>query len=237
MNSGNQSNLRKLHQELGARDRRIMDDVIRFRLMTNEAIQRLHLSNAKTNATTKVTSRLVKQGWLVGYQYAAMSQYFVPGTKAIRTFGLPASRSRVLGPQALATYLAIIEYVLFAPDRLRIMTDAELITLLADNSKEYRTLSHAVEQVPVDGSIKIIRVDLGGAPSHIAKKLNADVQKRIAHLTYASLIANRKLVFVVLTPSPTKKIGIETAIRKRVWPNGIRFSVNVTPILYTLLGG
>lgn len=236
MNSGKPKSSRSSRKTLGSRDRRILDDAIRFRLLTNEAIHRLHLPSVQPNAITKVTARLVKQEWLVAHQFAAKTQYFVPGTKAIRSFGLPASRSRVLGPQALATYLAIIEYAMSASDHLRILTDSELSHLLNDESKGYRSLMHAVEQVPVDGLIRVIRVDLGGSPSHIAQKLNSDIQKRISHLWYASLLAHRKLIFVVLTPSPSKKTAIETAIRKRVWPNGIRFSVHVTPILCTLVG-
>lgn len=236
MNSGSQSSTRRGSAELGARDRRILDDMIRLRLLTNEAVQRRHMSEAKMNGAVKVTSRLVKSGWLNAYPFAGRRQYFVTGSMAVRAFGLPVSRTRPLGPQSLATHLSVVEYFTTVGPKLRSLSSTEIAERIVRSDNEQRSLVHAMEGEAANGPLQLIRVDLGGTPAHIAKKLNSDVSVRVGNSVYASLISQRLLIFVVLTPTESKKACIESAIRRRPWPTGLRFSVCVTPVLSSLLG-
>ena len=179
MNSGSQTNARLTRKELGARDRKIIDTVIRLRILTNDAVEQLFLSEANANATIKVTCRLVKSGWLKSSELVGRRQYFLPGLKTIRSFGLPACRSRPLGPQALATQLALVEYVTTTRPTLRVLTENEIIALVANATKQQRALQHALEYGIEEGPMRLLRVDLGGSPVHVAKKLEADEKLKL----------------------------------------------------------
>ncbi len=237
MNSGSQTKARLTRKELGARDRKIIDTVIRLRILTNDAVEQLFLSEANANATIKVTGRLVKSGWLKSSELVGRRQYFLPGVKTIRSFGLPACRSRPLGPQALATQLALVEYVATTRPTLRILTENEIIALVANATKQQRALQHALENGTEEGPMRLLRVDLGGSPVHVAKKLETDIRIRVGHPYYSNMLAQRRLIVVVLTTTDLKKTLVETAIAKRKWPKGVRFNVTVVPILGSLLGG
>ena len=237
MSSGKRIPKRKLRAELGARDRRIIDEVIRLRVLTNESVRSLFLPSSSLNATTKVTARLVKQGWLNSYEFMDRCQYFVAGSKIVQTFGAPTSRVRPLGPQALATHLAMLEFVSRSLPRLRVMTDREIALLVASEAEGSRGIPHAIGLDDSTEMLRLVRVDLGGTPAHLVSKLNADIRSRVSNSQYASLVAAKKLVLVTLTATETKKSLIETTIRKKSWPSGLRFSVFVTPVLCQLLGG
>ncbi len=237
MNSGKRTPRRKLRAELGARDRRIMDEVIRLRVLTNEAVRALFMPTSSLNAATKVTARLAKQGWLNSFEYIDRCQYFVAGLKTVQTFGIPTSRVRPLGPQALATHLAMLDFVSRSTPRLRVMTEREIAEFVASEAETNRGIPHAVEVADPSEMLRLVRVDLGGTPAHLVSKLNADIRSRVSNSQYASLVAAKKLVLVTLTATDTKKSLIESTIRKKSWPTGLRFSVFVTPVLCHLLGG
>ena len=237
MNSGNRISKRRLRAQLGARDRRIIDEVLRLRVLSNEAVHALFLPKSSLNATTKVTARLVKQGWLNAYEFIDRCQYFVAGPKTVQSFGVPTSRVRPLGPQALATHLAMLDFVSRSIPRLQVMTDREIALLVASEAESNRGIPHAVELADSTKMLRLVRVDLGGTPAHLVSKLNADIRSRVSNSQYANLIAAKKLVLVTLAPTETKKSLIETTIRRKSWPNGLRFSVFVTPVLCQLLGG
>lgn len=82
------------------------------------------LGHAQANAVVKITGRLVRQGWLIAFQLFERQQYFVPGPSSIKLYGLPATRSRPLGPQSLASCYSVMKYcitteaVLLAKDEL-----------------------------------------------------------------------------------------------------------------------
>ncbi|WP_345327672.1 hypothetical protein [Novipirellula rosea] len=117
------------------------------------------------------------------------------------------------------------------------MTEQEIASLVSSDAETNRGIPHAVEMADSSGMLRLVRVDLGGTPAHLVSKLNADIRSRVGNSQYANLVAAKKLVLVTLTPTETKKSLIETTIRKKSWPNGLRFSVFVTPVLCQLLGG
>ena len=237
MNSGKRIPQRRLRAELGARDRRIIDEVSRLRVLTNETVRALFLPTSSLNAASKITARLAKQGWLNSFEFVDRCQYFVAGPKTVQAFGIPTSRVRPLGPQALVTHLAMLEFVSRSTPRLQVMTDQEIALLVLSEAETNRGIPHAVEVANSTQMLRLIRVDLGGTPAHLVSKLNADIRSRVGNSQYASLVAAKKLVLVTLTATDSKKSLIETTIRKKSWPNGLRFSVFVTPVLCQLLGG
>ncbi|WP_146601500.1 hypothetical protein [Novipirellula aureliae] len=149
---------------------------------------------------------------------------------------MPVSRSRPLGPQSLATRIAMLDYIVTTKPRLRLLVDKEINTLIAGATTQHRAMPHLVELGNPDCPIRLVRIDLGGAPSHVAKKLGDDVRKRQSHSAYSKLIAKSNLMLVVVTATPTKKKLIEAEIVKRTWPKGIRFSVTVVSSLSAYLG-
>ena len=230
MNSGKSKDHNGSRRELGSRDRKIIDAVVRLRVLTNDSVQHLFLSQAKANATIKVTSRLVKTGWLKTCELEGRRQYYVPGVKAVRTLGLPASRSRSLGPQALATQLTLLDFVSLTLPRLWVLTDKEINAVVPDATKQQRAMPLALESETDDGPVRLIRVELGGSPVHVAKKLETDIRIRSTHPYFAGLIVRRRLIMVVLTSTETKKSLIEAAVANRKWPKGIRFNVTVVRV-------
>jgi hypothetical protein len=236
MNSGSRGNPSPKSKDLGARDRRILNDVVRSRVVTNESIRQAHLPESSANATTKVTSRLVKCGWLKPFEFQERRQYFVAGPRLIKLFGLPVNRGRPLGPQALAIQLSILEFCNTLKPALRLMLDKEMTLMLGSLTNKQMATPHAVEAGNVQGPLRIIRVDLGGTPTHVAKKLAMDIKIRESQPSYAKLLTQRSLILVVLTSTDTKKAFIEDAIRKRKWPAGIRINVIVVPCLISLIG-
>jgi len=237
MNSGKQSPKRQLRADLGARDRRIIDELIRLRALSNESVRARFMPTSSLNAATKVTARLAKQGWLNPFVFIDRCQYFVAGPKTVQTFGLPTSRVRPLGPQALATRLAMLDFVSRSMPRLQVMTEREIAMLVSSGAEISRGIPHAVETDVPSEMLRLIRVDLGGTPAHLVAKLSADIRSRVSNSHYASMVAAKKLVLVTLTATDTKKSLIETTIRKKSWPTGLRFSVFVTPVLCQLFGG
>jgi len=236
MNSGKDRKEFTTNSEKASRDYRILDDVIRFRLITNEAIAKTHLAELKSNATVKVTRRLVRSGWLQSYAFVGRRLYFVAGTRLVQQFGLPANRCQPLGPQSLATQLSTLEYCISQRPVLKLLVEKEIDSILGRASKEQRSLPLAIEQEFKDTLLRLIRVDLGGTPAHVAKKLASDIRVRESHEAYARLIAARNLIVVVITSTDAKKSFIEDAIRKRKWPAGIRFNVAIVHCLSNLLG-
>lgn len=237
MNSGNVTRRKRELSELGSRDRQIVNEVIRTRVLTNEAVHAMHFPEASLNATSKVTARLKKQGWLKSFAFVNRSQYFVAGVRTIRLFGLPASRIRPLGPQALAMQLALLDFVARSTPQLRVLTEHEVESLIASPAAYHRGIPHVIEPGQVSGIVRIVRVDLGGSPAHVVSKLQVDIRSRVSNSQYANLVSAKKLVLATLTATDTKKSLIEDVIRKKSWPDGLRFTVFVTPVLCQLLGG
>lgn len=236
MNSGKNRNEFTTKSEKASRDYRIFDDVIRFRLTTNEAIAKSHLAKAKSNATVKITRRLARNGWLQSYAFDGRRLYFVAGTRLIQQFGLPINRCQPLGPQSLATQLSLLEYCFSQRPSLQLLVEKEIDSILGKTSKEQRSLPLAIEPESKNTPLRLIRVDLGGTPAHVAKKLASDVRIRESHDVYAQLIAARNLIIVIITSTDAKKSFIEDAIRKRKWPAGLRFNVAIVRCLSNLLG-
>jgi len=235
MNSGD-SNLGRGRKQLGARDRRILDDVIRFRVLTNDLIQLLHMPEHKVNAVVKVTGRLVKTGWLANHPLIGRQQYFVVGNRTTMQFGLPNSRALPLGPQALSSWLSIANYCANSKPRLSVLDRSDFEREYRWMPEKSRSGVYARETADADLALRHIRVDLGGTPEHVARKCNRDSRVHVNISGFVDLIAQCRLVSVVLTSSSSKKRLIEAALKKLDWPEKTRFQVTVTSDLFQLLG-
>ena len=97
------------------------------------------------------------------------------------------------------------------------------------------TSPQVVETAEQVSTLRLIRVDLGGTPEHVAKKCLHDVTVRQAKPDFNQLVANSRFVLVVLTPTDSKQEQVKKSISKWKWPNGMRFQVFVVPELVQFL--
>lgn len=221
--------------ELGKRDRRIVSDIVRYRLTTNDFVHQRHLSHAQPNAVVKVTGRLVRQGWLSAYPLLERQQYFVPGSKLVKLHGLPTSRARPLGPQSLASQYAVAKYCFTTGISVELATEAELSVAFPWLTQPMFNSPQLMEPAEGDVTLRLVRVDLGGTPEHVARKCMLDVASRQTEAEFNQLVAAKRFVLVVLTATAAKQELIQKAIAKRQWPKGMRFHVCVVPELAQLL--
>lgn len=232
MKFGNSSASRRAaRSELGKRDRQILADVIRYRLTTNDFVHRRYFAHAQANAVVKVTGRLVRQNWLTAHPLLDRQQYFMAGSRLTKLHGLPASRSKPLGPQALTTHYAIAKYCFTANLPLTLVDSVELQAAFPWISDELGNGTHVIEQANSALDLRLVRTDLGGTAEHIAKKCVQDIANRQKNTAFNALVSEKRFVLVVLTASPAKRQLIQQAIAKRQWPRGMRIQVFTIPEL------
>ncbi|MDZ4848519.1 MAG: hypothetical protein SGI77_04445 [Pirellulaceae bacterium] len=232
MKSGKQlhSN-RSMRAELGKRDRSILSDVIRYRLTTNEFLHSRYFEHLQINAVVKITGRLVRQGWLNAYSLIDRRQYFVPGPKLVKGYGLPISRSRPLGPQSLSTQYAVAKYCFYSGLNLKLVTNEEFKVAFPLLDDQVVGGVNVLDGDGANATLRLVRVDLGGTPEHVAKKCSLDLAARQKIGAFNELVGAKRFVSVVLTASSVKQELIQQAVAKRRWPRGIRFQVFVVPEL------
>ena len=222
-------------QSLGKRDRTILSDVIRYRLTTNEIVQARYLPTAVPNAVSKITSRLASTGWLTRRSLFDNRAYFTPGRQLCMHFGLPVSRSRPLGPQTLATALSIANYCQLSSPSHQLLDEKDYASSWTWIPKKMRTLPGAIDPHSDSVILRLVRVDLGGTPDHVATKCAHDIKIRSNIEGFRNLLKPRCLVVVVLTTTENKRQLIMRAIQKRSWPENTRFEVVVISDLCPLL--
>ncbi len=222
-------------QQLGKRDRAIVADVIRYRLTTNELIHQRYLPQANINAVTKITSRLTAAGWLQRHTLVGSQLYFVPSRTACRHFALSISRCRPMGLQTLATSLSIAQYCQTLSQGYRLVDSGDLELYWSWIPPKLRRFPYAMLPGADAVQLRPIRVDLGGTPEHVATKCAHDIKLRQQVGGFRALLSERRLVYVVLTSTDTKKDLIKSAIQNRDWPDNTRFEVVEIPDLCWLL--
>ena len=223
------------HRQLGKRDRAILADVLRYRLTTNELIHQRYLPQASINAVTKITSRLTTAGWVQRHTLVGSQLYFVPSRTACRHFALPISRCRPLGLQSLATSLSIAQYCQTESQGYRLVDSGDLELHWPWIPSKLRAIPYAMLPGSDAGQLRPIRVDLGGTPEHVAIKCAHDIKLRQQVGGFRALLNERRLMYVVLTSTNTKKDLIKSALQKRDWPDNMRFEVVEIPDLCWLL--
>ncbi len=230
-NSNGSSNRRSL----GKRDRQIISDVVRYRMTTNEIVRTQYLPDAVPNAVSKITSRLVDGGWLTRHSLYDNRDYFTPGKRLCGQFGLPISRCRPLGTQSLASHLSVSAYCIRANPQYRLLDEANFATTWFWIPEKLRTLPCVVESSSQETALRLVRVDLGGTPAHVAMKCHRDMNVRCNVAGFPKLLAERRLVLVVLTSTESKKELLVSALRKGDWPVNTRLEVFVVPELCYLI--
>jgi hypothetical protein len=161
-------------------------------------------------------------------------QYFVPGKRAVQTFGLPAGRAQPLGPQSLPTEYAVLLYATKTTGLKRLHADE--IRQQHDWYEALWTLApHCLRILDAEPILELLRIDLGGPADHVARKCRADIDARIQCSDFEELLKRDLFRLVVISATTEKAAAIQLALQGHLWPAGLRFHLAVIPELLPLL--
>ncbi|MBN8600633.1 MAG: hypothetical protein J0M26_06380 [Planctomycetes bacterium] len=223
-------------KSLGPRDRAILDCVCRYRVITNEMIQKQFLAGLQMNAVTKVSSRLADNGWLTRHNYLMGRLYFSAGKKLCTQESLPFSRTRPLGLQSLAISMATAEVCLLVNDKIRLLSQEDLSRDWNWIPKHHRSMVYAsFSQVDMKPTLFMLRFDLGGTSQHIVSKCFKDWKTRCGTSGFKSLMEHKRFVQIIVTTSERKKANIAEDLKRKDWPVGTRFEFVLSKELENIL--
>lgn len=221
---------------LTRRDRAILDHVARFRMTTNEVVQRLYFDEQHPNAVTKVTARLVEQKLLAKFPLTYPQSYFRLGEHGVALFGLHESRMRPLGPQSLPTEYGVLCYATLREQPLQRLMADELQQRFPDFESPWCDAPHVL-RAETQEVVELLRVDLGGSADHVARKVLQDVLARTESRTFREALQRRAFRCVVITTTTEKAAAIQTALQPHRWPEGLDIHLAAVPNLLPLIPG
>ena len=217
--------------QLTPRDRLILDQVARYRLTTNAILHATLFATTRLDAVMKVTSRLVRDGWLEAFPYIGSRSYFVLTRFATRHCGVGEDRALPLGPQALPTEAAVLVYCLSSSRKRQRLTPNELSQQFSTSPRSLLSVPHAMDS---QGIVELIRVDLGAPADHVARKCRVDITRRMAVPDLEATIDTGRLKLVVLTPSSDKAAAIRRSLAAKEFPETLTIHLAVIPDLFHL---
>ena len=201
----------------------------RYRIGTNAAYHRIVFEDQSLNAVSKITARMCRQGWLCRFPLLPPEDYFTPGPLAVKQLGIAARRTEPLGPQALPIDYAVLLFAIHG-NRTRMSLD--------ELNQHFPWLSNDLLHIPYcltsQGVLELVRVDLGGTPQHVARKVASDYAKRIEIPEFRNLVTSNKFQVVVLTATASKSRLIRQAVEAMAWDSAVRLHMAMIPRL-TLL--
>lgn len=224
-----------LRIRLTDRDLEIIEHVVRDRISTNEVIQNRFFDRTHATSVTRATARLCAAGWLAAFPLIYPTKYFIPGKLAASAYGLPPGRTYPLGPQALPSEYAVLEYTAANANQVRRLNTAEIQAQVPWYQPEWMLAPHCGRSSGEQTTLELIRVDLGGPPDHIARKCRRDIGLRRKATEFAELVARGAFSLVVLTGSTNKAAAIQTALDQHMWPEHLSFRIAVFVSLIPLL--
>lgn len=220
---------------MSTRDRTIVDFVARYRLTTNEVLHNVIFDGCLANAVTKVTARLCRGDYLRKFPLYYPRSYFTLGSRATALLGLPEHRALPLGPQSLpAEYSVLVFATMGHSGRLR-LTRAELVERFPALTTGFIEQAYCYEQE--NNVLELVRVDLGGAPDHVARKCKIDIDSRCEVLPFSELLIQKRFRLVVVTGTTEKAAAINRALEPRLWPDGLLIHIAVVSDLLMLTVG
>jgi hypothetical protein len=229
------SKKRSRRPRLVDRDYEIFEHVMRYRLTTREVLQRLFFADSELNAVTKVTSRLVKDGFLNRYDLYPSRAYFTLGRKSASFLGVAYKKTRELGPLSKAREFGVLSYCCMT-ERLR-----ERLTVHELSQKHPELLQGGLDNshyyLDNDGEVTrlaYIRVDLGGSVDHILRNCRDDIAERLRFDAFEHLMNNGRFAIAIVTARAEKVEKIREATNERQdWP--VAFRVEAVPELVELV--
>tara|TARA_R110002049_G_scaffold309101_2_gene516912 strand:- start:39824 stop:40504 length:681 start_codon:yes stop_codon:yes gene_type:complete len=219
-------------QSFRPRDAAFVNFTIRYRIGTNKAYGTQLLPDISLNAVAKVTARLCDMGLLTRLPLVLPENYFRLGPKAVSVLGLSPRHCEPLGPQSLPVDYATLIYATQSVTPKRRLSPLELSQYTPWLPEGLRASPYCVAG---DGRLDLIRVDLGGSPQHVARKVAAAANQRLSIPELADLAGRSKFQIAVLTTSAQKASYIAKALEIIDCMDAIRIHLTVIPQLSLLL--
>ena len=211
----------------------IFEHILRYRITVPEILHRLYFDDSEPNAVTKVTSRLCKHGFLARHDFLSQRSYYTLGTEACKILGVSRKKTDALGSQALTTEFGTLAFCFQAtPERYRLRVsdlqkrDETLLGKGLNSSHYYFDVTEEAQR------LGMIRVEQGSTPSHIVRKCEHELNKRLAFPSFKNLIENDQFLIAIVTSTIQKHDQIHIQLRKKNW--GIKFRIAVVPELIQL---
>ncbi|MCA9009752.1 MAG: hypothetical protein KDB01_08400 [Planctomycetaceae bacterium] len=208
----------------------VIQHIARNRLTTIDVLHRAVFPRLSRNAVAKMVTRLCGQGELAKYTLRHPALYFVLGERGARSAGLALYRTRPLGPQALQVEYAVLLHAMFSrPPRIRLTAQE----VMAQYPWLPKKLGHAIHCHEHGTDIlELIRVDLGGAVDHVARKCATDINARRTSPEFLAMVAECRFRLVVATGTPEKAASLRRALKNHNLPQGLRVHFSVVPELH-----
>lgn len=214
------------------RDAAFVNFTIRYRMGTNKAYGKQLLPDISRNAVAKVTARLCEAGLLTRLPLVLPEHYFRLGPKSVSVLGLSPRHCEPLGPQSLPVDYATLIYATQSETPKRRLSPLDLDQYAPWLPEDMRASPYCVA---ADGRLDLVRVDLGGSPQHVARKVAATANQRLSIPELADLATRSKFQIAVLTTSAQKANYIAKALKTTDCMDAIRIHLTVIPQLSLLL--
>lgn len=208
----------------------VIQHIARNRLTTIDVLHRTLFPGMSRNAVVKMVTKLCERGELKKYTLRHPTLYFVLGEQGARSAGMALHRARPLGPQALPVEYAVLLHAMFSrPSRIRLTTQ-EVMTGYPWLPPK---LGHAVHcREHGTDILELVRVDLGGAVDHVARKCAADINARRISPEFLAMVAESQFRLVVATGTPEKAASLRRALKNHNLPHGLRVHFSVVTELH-----
>ena len=230
---------RAVRGKLVDRDYEILMHLSAYRVTTREVLHGLFFEDSEVNAVSKVTTRLQEGGFLASHDLGGGTNrvYFTVGPTGCVVLGIPKRRTKPVGSQALLTDLALLGFCHgsdFPGERKRLPV-SELARKVPALVRSGMDATRYVLEVEPGGARRIVfvRVDHGGDPTHLVRRLTADAEKRRAVPELKTLMDADQFRFAVVTGHPAKVVAIRDRLARRRWP--VKLRVEAVPTILPLL--
>lgn len=217
--------------QLTNRDYEILLHVMRHRIATPKSICKVFFSGLSHNASVVVTTRLIRNGWLLRHEAAGQRRYFTISSRTARLLGNPSSTvAEPLTPPELVRDYAVLKYCCADhPNRKRLATHELLASypqLLCPDLDSGRYFFDSRIDPVVPGLLWHNVVD------NIAEMVDAchdDWQARWKHATFRNFVNERGIHVVFLATSHKQLTQVSKYASTVEWPKCVRLSVETIP--------
>ena len=220
------------------RDEAILRHVQRYRITTRKALHRTLFPKVAINAVTKVTTRLLAEGWLNQYPVFYKSHYFTLAPRAadllrtteagpvlaLDTGGLDADSFR-------ASYGVLAFCCLLKTPRCRLLAcevEKDYPQLYFPDLDSDRYFLDATQRPMTSG---IMFVDDGRGVERMVAGYHDDLRTRCGRPDFQEFLGAARFRLAVVTATTERAAAIGHCLRQQEWPQRLRTSVEVAPKL------
>jgi hypothetical protein len=222
----------KALRRLTARDRKIIEHILRYRLTTVEVLRTAVLSGQSLNAVSKIANRLCRKRYLQKFTLLHPVKYFILGDAAVNLFGVDPHRAAPLGPQSLPMEYAVLYYATLGNRLRKRLTAREIRAACPWLPDALADIPHCLDEQ--QAILELIRVDLGGPADHVARKCLADLRHRSQYRDFYLLAKQQLFRLVIITATPEKAAAVRQALDRHELPSGLLLHFSIIPQLLSL---